>query len=318
MSSRSNSPYRQIDVPRGIEDGSDSDAAGELASPMPDQRHSLPPIPPSKDGDEHLDVQSPVLSEDPDASGLSQHDASDDMSESSPVERTSHATFIAPALPPIRFSLSGADFSELLNSVQGPSALKSLDGMATLLQESDDLSTPPKTSSERTSTAPTPPPATAGEHTPHDTPKSSAAEERHGFNKYVSKNRAPSSRTQHHCRPLEIKKKASVEDKPLPVLNLPPNPIEPQQSNDQLTDPINGTHITVTDSSSGETTVRHHASDPIAARLREAIKGSRDQGVKQIRLDVELIEAAIATLDSSKVAYDELKEKFDGMKVRAP
>ena len=32
--------------------------------------------------------------------------------ESSPVERTSHATFIAPALPPIRISMGGSDFSE--------------------------------------------------------------------------------------------------------------------------------------------------------------------------------------------------------------
>jgi hypothetical protein len=108
---------------------------------MSDRRHSLPPAPPPK-GNDRLDVQSPAFSEDPDASGISQQDALDDMSESSPVERTSHATFIAPALPPIRFSLNTADFAELLNSVQGP-----LDEMATLLQEPDRPSTPPKTSS---------------------------------------------------------------------------------------------------------------------------------------------------------------------------
>jgi hypothetical protein len=42
---------------------------------------------------------------------------SDDMSsESSPVERVSYSTFIAPA-PPIWFSMSGSDVSELLSSV---------------------------------------------------------------------------------------------------------------------------------------------------------------------------------------------------------
>jgi hypothetical protein len=156
VGSRSNSPYRQMDVPRSIENGSDSDEAGELASPIPDQRHSLPTASHSENG-EPRETQSPVLSED--FSGLSQ-DASDDMSDSSPVERLSHATFIAPALPPIRFSLNAADFSELLSSVQGSSALKSLDQMATLLKDSDNASTPPKAPPETTVTAATKAPTT--------------------------------------------------------------------------------------------------------------------------------------------------------------
>lgn len=168
--SRSNSPYRQIDVPRSIENGSDSDEAGELASPLPDQRHSLPTSSRSENG-ESKETQSPVLSED--YSALSQ-ETSDDMSESSPVERLSHATFIAPALPPIRFSLNAADFSELLSSVQGSSALKSLDQMASLLQESDNASAPLKASSGKTMTTVTKSSATTanghqtgktGEHT---------------------------------------------------------------------------------------------------------------------------------------------------------
>jgi hypothetical protein len=32
-------------------------------------------------------------------------------------------------------------------------------------------------------------------------------------------------------------------------------------------------------------------------------------------LDVDLVEAVIATFDSRRVAYDEMKEKFDGIKV---
>lgn len=144
VGSRSNSPYRQMDVPRSIENGSDSDEAGELASPIPDRRHSPPATSHSENG-ESRETQSPVLSE----------EASDDMSDSSPVERLSHATFIAPALPPIRFSLNAADFSELLNSVQGSSTLKSLDQMATFLKGSGDTSTatPLKASSEIRTTA---------------------------------------------------------------------------------------------------------------------------------------------------------------------
>ncbi|KAF9452345.1 RhoGAP-domain-containing protein [Macrolepiota fuliginosa MF-IS2] len=298
VSSRSNSPYHQIDVPRGIEDGSDSDAAGEAASPMPDHRRSLPPIPPPKSDDDELDVQSPVLSEGPDASVLSQQDVSDDMSESSPVERTSHATFIAPALPPIRFSMTGSDFSELLNSVQGPSPLKSLDGMAALLQETstEDPFVPPKTSSEATLAATPSPPLTADEHTPRRQTKTSATEERAVFNK-----------------PLEVRKKSSAENGPLPALNPPPNPIERKPSKDELK-PTNDSQTTIAESSPGQPTPRRSGPDSIAEQLREAFKGSQEHGAKQIRLDVDFVEAIIATLDSRKAAYGELKEKFDGMK----
>ncbi len=153
VSSRSNSPYHRVDVPRGIEDGSDSDGGGEAISPLQNQRHSLPPAPPPKNGQEHLNVQSPNLTEDADASGLSQYDISDDMSESSPVERTSHTTFIAPALPPIRISLDSTGFSKLLDSVQGPSALKSLDQIATLLQADDLYGSPVNATSEIVSAA---------------------------------------------------------------------------------------------------------------------------------------------------------------------
>jgi hypothetical protein len=72
-----------------------------------------------------LDITNNLAS-DPDTSALSQTpsaegDASDDMLEGSPVQRMSHSTFIAPALPPIRFSMSGAGFAELLGVVGGPS-----------------------------------------------------------------------------------------------------------------------------------------------------------------------------------------------------
>ncbi|KXN90650.1 Beta-chimaerin [Leucoagaricus sp. SymC.cos] len=272
VSSRSGSPYHQVDVPRGIEDGSDSEATGEGESSIPDQCHHCPPAPPPKGDDDHLAVQSPVSSEDPDASGVSQHekkDASDDMSESSPVERTSHATFIAPALPPIRFSLNTTDFAELLNSVQGPSALKSLDQMATLFQESDGPATSPGMTAEAALTVVTSTSATANESKQADPERKSA--------------------------------ESLTED-------ATPTSSEPTRS-------LNSSaRITVADLSSGETTLRQNASDPVLLRLREAFKGPREQGGKQIHLDVDLVEAVIGTLESRKTAYDDLKEKFDGMK----
>lgn len=302
VSSRSASPYHQVDVPRGIEDGSDSEATGE-GGPMPDEYHPLPPVPPPKSDDDHFSAHSPVLSEDPDASGLSQQDASDDMSESSPVERTSHATFIAPALPPIRFSLNTTDFAELLSSVQSSTTLKSLDQMATLLQESEGPSTPPKaSSSEAKLTVATPQAMTADETRPWHSPKPSSAslpEERQAFNN----------------KPLEIRKKASSENKPLPALNLPSDDAELKTTISETLKSADDTRITVTGSSSGgETTLRHDAWDSLVAQLRGIVMGSREQGVQQIQLGVDFMETLIASLDSKKTAYADLKEKLDGMK----
>jgi len=178
VSSRSTSPHHRVDVPRGIEDGSDSETSGD-GRPTLDQHHlSSAPI---SDND---NIHSP-LSEG--ASVPSQHDASDDLSESSPVERTSHATFIAPALPPIRFSLNPTDFSELLSSVQG-NRFKSLDQVTTVLQESDGPSTPKAShgSSEEDLTAVNPQAKTA------DEPKQQSfsellPEERQTLSMYVAK-----------------------------------------------------------------------------------------------------------------------------------
>lgn len=71
----------------------------------------------------------------------------------------------------------------------------------------------------------------------------------------------------------------------------------------------------MTGSRSGEATLRRDASDSITAQLRGIVKGSLEQGVKQLRLDVDFVETVIAALDSRKAAYDDLKERFDGMKV---
>ncbi|KAL4249530.1 hypothetical protein ABKN59_007206 [Abortiporus biennis] len=114
------SPSHRADVPRGVESGTDTEAEGEdmiIAGYQDDDSHDLPPLPPPKEDikDDHSD-----------SGMLDSEDISSEMSheESSPVERTSHATFIAPALPPIRFSMSGADFSDLLKSVNGGQTLK--------------------------------------------------------------------------------------------------------------------------------------------------------------------------------------------------
>jgi hypothetical protein len=96
--------------------------------------------------------QSPDVSTtdlDPDHSVISQTnsaDGSDEQLESSPVEGTSHSTFIAPALPPIRFSMNSSNFSDLLGAVGGPS-FRAFQGLADISEGGSSAvsPTPPST-----------------------------------------------------------------------------------------------------------------------------------------------------------------------------
>lgn len=123
-SSRSR-PGSRADVPHSVESGTDTEPEGDDASHRrTESNSSIPPALPEKDIEytpQCLDVPSPTSEMDHDLSSNVSHpdSGSDDMSESSPVEQTSHATYIAPALPPIRFSMNTADFSDLFSGVSG-------------------------------------------------------------------------------------------------------------------------------------------------------------------------------------------------------
>ena len=138
--SRSASPAYRADVPHGIESGTDTEAEGEAEQSTPHSRTSNPPIPPPKDR-----VQVSNGENEQDSAELSPGDEALDQLQS--IEHTSHSTFIAPALPPIRFSMNTADFSELLTSVGGLPSLKSLDQLAKTTTNGVNPSTPPSTAS---------------------------------------------------------------------------------------------------------------------------------------------------------------------------
>ncbi|KAG6335959.1 hypothetical protein ID866_3135 [Astraeus odoratus] len=134
------SPSHVADVPHGIESGTDTEAEADYDRPPNNgsvtSPRSLPAPAPkeTKPKTRPSDLRLEKLDADPDVSAVSQFDGSD---ESSPVERTSVATFIAPALPPIRFSMSGSDFSDFLKSVGGLPPLRSLNEISESLK--DDL-----------------------------------------------------------------------------------------------------------------------------------------------------------------------------------
>ncbi|KAF6759983.1 hypothetical protein DFP72DRAFT_882886 [Ephemerocybe angulata] len=112
--SRSTSPAYRADVPHSVESGTDTEPETDGNPGAPSHRNSLPPAPPPKD---------PVsLSRSPSIQRSGQPGEADesDGESSQPVERAQTSTFIAPALPPIRFSLNPVEFSDLLNSVNTP------------------------------------------------------------------------------------------------------------------------------------------------------------------------------------------------------
>ena len=145
-----------MDVPTGIESESDreSDDKAETvdspairSSPLNDD-DTLPAIP-HKNSKDHkrppnLNIQSPASSttiaeNEPDGQEIAdseERSGSEISHESSPVEQTSHSTFIAPALPPIRFSMSGPDFGDFMKfGGQDPQRSTHLKGMAANVPE---------------------------------------------------------------------------------------------------------------------------------------------------------------------------------------
>lgn len=162
------SPSHRVDVPTGIESESDRESdekAGTVDSPgtrsaPPSDEENLPALPSKSPkgykrppnlniqspasattiAENELDGSEPVEVEEPSGSEISR--------ESSPVEQTSHSTFIAPALPPIRFSMSGSDFGDFMKvGGQDPQRAAQLRGMALDIPEAvkdgtEDLVTP--------------------------------------------------------------------------------------------------------------------------------------------------------------------------------
>lgn len=142
VGSRSASPSYRADVPQNVESGTDTDPENETDTASSHNHDAFPPAPPPKDIKDPMRVPNLNLPDgnvDLDSPEISQFgDISDDMGES--VERMSHTTYIAPALPPIRFSMDTADFAELLGSVGGAPSLKHLDNLAKLTKQGNALS----------------------------------------------------------------------------------------------------------------------------------------------------------------------------------
>ena len=149
--SRSISPAHRADVPHNIESETDTEAESDHGARQFQIRDLAPPAPSSK---EHKVDFTETKDADLNVSFPTQLDNGSDDTESSPVEHTSHSTFIAPALPPIRFSMNTADFSELFNSVGGVPSIRSVDHLAKLSEMHENY-TPPSTATLELNLTPT-------------------------------------------------------------------------------------------------------------------------------------------------------------------
>ena len=156
--SRPTSDTRRADVPHSVESGTDTEAEREDSASEHQLSGSIgvgpPPVPPPKDSGENTQPKELELDNsggDADADVGKNAEGAHSLEEMEEIEgaqeSTSIATFIAPALPPIRFSMTGADFSDMLKNVGGMPSLKSLDHLAKLTEEGSISipSTPPPT-----------------------------------------------------------------------------------------------------------------------------------------------------------------------------
>lgn len=312
--SRPTSPAHRADVPHSIESGTDTEAEGEERTTV---RDSVPPLPPPKEPKGiKAGLRPPQLKldtshvGDEDYADISQIDSegvSEDLShEEEPVESTSHSTFIAPALPPIRFSMSGTDFAELLKSVGGQEGLKALDRIAEGNEgRSTDVSpTPPPTAAQPTTPTNSSSPDTSVDATPVRRPNGSGR----SSNDIPRNGMQRSQSTGRHNRPVrpaadDIRTRQRVDS----AASLPPN---------GATDRRDQTQITVTSPDNMTTSfVRSDTSELIRRRLQEALKDCQERGANYVKIDTEFLGAIMMLVDQQREDFQDIKRKLDGMKV---
>ncbi|KAH7928896.1 RhoGAP-domain-containing protein [Leucogyrophana mollusca] len=322
------SPSHPADVPHNVESGTDTEAEAEnglkspsdLASPV-----DAPPAPPPKEPKPKTRPHELRVDIDPDMSTSSQMN-SNESDESSPVERTSVATFITPALPPIRFSMTGGDFSDFFKSVGGLPSLKSLDQVADPRKESiSPLQQPAKPAND------VPPISTvspiAEEVSDPDSlpsPPSSqamngATPSPHASQQTLSALDALRSEAgdvvSSMSREFASRGRSSSESQSPSIYGHGATRRERLDSNASLNIVPSATRVTVT--SPGSTTSSPLSSDKyelVIRRLQEALADSKERGTQQMKFDKGLVEIMLSAMEQRQTEFLNLKNKYDGTK----
>ncbi|RDX47917.1 RhoGAP-domain-containing protein [Lentinus brumalis] len=307
------SPSHFVDVPHSIESGTDTEAESDNGHGRHASEDSFdcPPSPPPKEPPPRQMSRRPNdLRVDVNQRSFTPANAgeSEGTPESSPVERTSHATFIAPALPPIRISMGSADFSDLIRMAgQNSSSTGKLDSSKLKL---DLALTPPDSAG-----APTTPTSditvlgSADNHATDDTPM------RRGVTK-ADKNGAtgPESTSSYDygngSRRSNDRERGRA-DPPTRSETPPLHIVRRLESNGSgRGTPVNGANgtarITVTAPGDGAETLRR--------KLQEAMSASSERGDGQVLLDASFVHSILGMLDQQQDDFSDLRRNLDGMK----
>ncbi|KAI0085050.1 hypothetical protein BDY19DRAFT_997119 [Irpex rosettiformis] len=341
--SRPSSPAYRADVPRGIESGTDTEAESEETCVTDNTRvpDSLPPLPPKEAKGLKIGTRPPHLKLDtvevelddrPEVSQVDSEDFSEDFSheEGALVESTSHSTYIAPALPPIRFSVVGSDFSDLLNTVGGSQdSVKALEAIAAKGGKANGVrisgSTPspqPRTPTSDRTVLGDAVDVTPVQHRREPTTngvRKEAQDSQHLTSDFPS-------RSGENARPsAEHSILRSVSSPDRGNATLPPKPTLPLQfrqrdrgaSDASLAAPdglATPAQITVTPPPEKTGHMRPEIADIVVRRLSEALKDSRDRGSSHVKVDMELLEAILSLLKQRLEESHDLKHRLDGVK----
>lgn len=315
------SPSHRADVPHGIESGTDTDAEGDSSRKSSDDSPSptvpAPPVPP-KEYRAKARANELKLDIDPDASAMSHVDSNSD--ESSPVERTSVATFIAPALlPPIRFSMTGSDFSDFLKSVGGIPSLKSLDQIAEGDDSCKDESLPSAA-------------AVSGANGKSRSPRRTASVDRINGAEDCLERTIPTTSLQSHDHQQDPSNSLDAEAKDLlsslshdfssrgrssseshyPSLHGHGARHERLDSNASLNP--NARIVVTSPDSIISTPVSSDSYDLVIRRLHEVLDDASEHGYQQLKLDKNFVGTIITSMKQRRIEYVELKYKYDGTK----
>lgn len=323
--SRPNSDSRRADVPHSIESGTDTEAEheDEAAESQNSDASKSPPPPPPKEAKDGNNRRSPSeddtvrrrLVNGDDLVPESPADGSDDWDDvdEGTVEATSTATFIAPALPPIRFSMSGTDFSDMLKNVGGgmPS-LKSLENLAKLQeQESTPPPTPPPTA-VLPATPSTDAAVAEGKFDPTPAHKTqSSANGTAGATKDEPANAPPTSFAFERL-PLNVKRPHTADalDTKKPLSSA----ANGRPSTSSMTSATAHTITVTTPESTVARSLTPDGSELVVRRLQEAYTDATERGANDLKLDRNFVEALLLAFEQRKEAHTQLKTKMDTMR----
>ncbi|KAJ3903803.1 signal transducer [Lentinula edodes] len=268
-------PPSRADVPRSVESTTDEDDDDEEKQEI---KKSVPPMPPPKDSKVVSDTETTETTAE-DKELLDAEIEAEENGEESGNRAT--ATFIAPALPPIRFSLNAADFSDLFTSVGGNmNSLKNFDTLATVAENH---------SSERK----------LWDITPSTPPPSAASVQPNTMEKRVTE-----------AMPVPLNSKAGLTAPPLSRTIS-----EPQVKNISDETPPSTTIMV-----SPPADAKEEAKEPISAadlvlqRLQDVLADATDRGAQQMKFDRGFVEAIVNAMATKKADYVEARKQIDSMK----